>query len=416
MEHHLKKCQEAILEIRQDAIKIRRKLKTLRSVFKQQDDEIRNLNKDLPLAHSRTFSPTKDPYHASHADEETIKKMCPEIPKTYNTLEECIAILELYSKYMPILLHACETYDNAVKQQSKIILAQKHAKLEHEQQHPGINDQTTSSVLRPQLTELSISEMTQAATLLPNVLQAHILPERKHLFDHIVRGNWSHFDHFNNTSHQSVPIATVAFACTKKHLVASWNTAHIDEILMDGQKYYDECIRNITDEDNEDPSIDSTNLHPHLIFKSKHFLVTDQLSYRGDKLTEENLLFAFENFNEDNYKYFILTYGRKSYGIIRYWVSRFAFFDSYGRDSNGMQQHGKPTGKAAILYFETYKHLTNFVIQQCDHCDKSHFTLTPISVNLDQDQPGNDITPSDTDYSDFTDQHTDITQFGDLEQ
>lgn len=89
--------------------------------------------------------------------------------------------------------------------------------------------------------------MTQASTLLPNVLRAHILPERNYLFVKIVLGNWSQFDHSTNANHQCVAIATTAFACTISNPVFSWDTSHIDAILMNGQQYYNECMTFLRD-------------------------------------------------------------------------------------------------------------------------------------------------------------------------
>lgn len=53
-------------------------------------------------------------------------------------------------------------------------------------------------------------------------------------------------------------------------------------------------------------------------------------------MSNENMILEFKNFIEQDSKYAILTYVAKSYGIIPYWESKFAFFDSHGRNNNGV--------------------------------------------------------------------------------
>lgn len=183
-------------------------------------------------------------------------------------------------------------------------------------------------------------------------------------------------------------MATAALALNTITPLHNWNLSDIHNILLAGHSYYKDCMQYMNPEDTIAGSLDATKLYEHLLLDSNQLIVIPTNGCGGGLFNNENISFAFAAFMEQESHNAILTLAGRSYAIIRYDETKFAVFDSHGRDINGMSVNPNfetENGRAAILFFQDNKNLIRFVMNEYKQYIGC-FTLVPISFTHHQPQ------------------------------
>lgn len=194
-------------------------------------------------------------------------------------------------------------------------------------------------------------------------------------------------------------MAAAAFASTLFNDPFKWTSIDLDHIILTGEKYYRDCLANMEPTKINNGFIDPFDLELDLTINDEQLTITPAVLACADGLfTTENLKIGMTAFENMNHNLAILTTINESYGLIKCvdpvdTTYKYVFFDSHGRDENGIhvnpEADGSSRGKVAILIFDSKEKFLEFIVDP----DASHttFTLVPIFVAKKIDQPDQSV-------------------------
>lgn len=185
-------------------------------------------------------------------------------------------------------------------------------------------------------------------------------------------------------TNQCAAMAATALAFHTIFDASLWTTENMNNIIFEGQIYYRQCWSKLPKSEQELGYLDPHCLPRQLTVNSTKFDVDPHCRHNPSDITKDNMRKAFQHIECSKYSTSILTYAVRSYGIIRLPNQHYVFYDSHGRNQEGVAvdpMDSTQHGKAALLFFTSLEQLIDFFINQYDTL-YGQFQVTPIIITV----------------------------------